>query len=228
MKYKQVLGMCFCVVLWVTLMCVLGYRQGIQPPIIGGPHPYIVKTLNSKIDIYLTDTIEEPNSYIELYYLIEQFPKGGEIYIHLAGKGGHVSSLMRFYNSIKISKATVNTVVDGPVASAHAVLAMMGANISLSKVGHFMFHKPAVYNPLTAENVSLGDICYLFTGKKDRGQDLKQKCVNTENLAVQEVEQMAKDVFYPYLTLDEREQIAKGFDLNITNDEMRERINMFL
>lgn len=176
-------------------------------------------------NVYLTSSIGEESMYIDLYNLIENAPPGQTIVIHLSGNGGNMSTVYHLANAIAQSKAEVDTVVEGPVYSAHAFIAMLGNKITVTNLSQFLFHLPAVQLTEGGDAVLPIQSCLSFAGHYDRGQDAVQKCLDVTNGEQAMYDRMFKVYMAPFLTEKERADIYAGYDVVIPGPQMDKRIN---
>lgn len=187
---------------------------------------YIKCNYNGKIcDIYFIKDIKETDKYLEAIYLLDSSKSDVTLNLHVSGSGGPLSTIYYLYNSIKSSRANINTDIDGPVYSADAFLAMMGTHINIKPVAFFMFHSPGVYNNETKEYVSPESICVQYKGTFDRGQDGEKKCLDNMEFLSNINQIIFKDKIYPYLTSEEILKIQQGYDVYISGEDMNKRLN---
>lgn len=176
-------------------------------------------------NVYLTTKIEVPDRYLSVIALIEEAPAGSTVNLHLIGNGGEMSTVNYFYNAIKESKADVNTIIEGPVYSAHAFIAMFGTHVISKDTGGLMFHLPAAIDPNTKEAIIPTKAkCFLYKGKKDRGQDLVKKCESYADAEAKIYDKIFEDKIYPYMTADEKKRMSEGHDIMISGQEMNRRL----
>jgi hypothetical protein len=153
--------------------------------------------------------------YQKVHDLLMDASSSDKIYLHFLGDGGDATSLVYILNAIKSSPADIVTVIDGPVASAHAVLGVAGKEVVISQYGYWYVH-----------NVSISgmakDLCKDSTGL-DRGLSAKNKCLeNMPRLAVVFNEAIIPYV-EPYLTATEFKAFSEGHDVIISLSELQKR-----
>lgn len=175
-------------------------------------------------NVYLSSSIGEESNYIDLYSLIENAPEGQTIRIHLSGNGGQMSAVYHLANAIAQSKAEIDTIVEGPVYSAHAFITMLGHKIIIMPNSQFLFHLPGVQIDKNNGAVLPDQSCILFLGKTDRGQDLMQKCLDLNRGEQAIFDRMFKVYIAPFLTTDEQIRVYQGYDVYIDGLEMQKRI----
>lgn len=175
-------------------------------------------------EVYFTDIIQDDSEYIGLFNMIEHANKISIINIHLSGYGGQVQTMFHLANVILRSKAQVNTIVEGPVYSAHAFIAMLGHNITVMPNTLLMFHEPAILDPNTKDYVTLEEYCLNKVGHKDRGQDAYWKCKEDSEIYMHLSDQFFSEYVYPYLSKIEIIRIQQGYNVTILGTEMIKRI----
>jgi len=235
MKYLK----CGCFILvYVLVLYCLAFRycnkqQVIINPSLASNPWYMVDTKSPAFDaacsgltceVYLSSAIVEPDKYTQLIRLIETAPAKSTINLHLSGTGGYIDPAINLYNAIALSKAEINTTIDGPVYSAHAYIAMLGKHVTIAPGVLFMFHLPAVLSPITKENELPSEICKLSIGAHDRGQDSYKKCMDGNAAWSIVSDKLLKERVYPYLTKPEVSRMKQGYDIYINGDEMKQRL----
>lgn len=174
-------------------------------------------------EYFFSDSIGDHNNYLNIIKDISLAPEGTVITIHLAGYGGNMDTTVHLVNAIEESKATINVIVEGPVYSAHAFLAMTGKNIRVMDSSLLMFHRPAM--KVNGEYTS--DVRAICAGEKelsDRGQSAYTKCLDQQKAVTRLFERFAAKYVYPYLTQQEIENYRNGHDVYIDGPEMQRRI----
>jgi hypothetical protein len=177
-------------------------------------------------DVFFGSSIVEQQKYMELAKLIELAPEDGIINLHLTGNGGHLDSVFYLENAIALSKGTVNTIVDGPVYSAHAYLATLGKTLTIGPNVVFMFHYPAtrMKTALGVVMVHMTDVCFGVTGT-DRGQPMVDKCKESMEMYLKSVETFYNHHINKYLTRKQQEDVKIGKDIYISGGQMREMLS---
>ena len=181
---------------------------------------YKIYKNNNTYEVYFSNSLSDENSYLSLFNLIQSSSKDSVINLHLSGYGGDWECTLRFFNVIKKSKATINTIVEGPVYSAFAALAMAGDHITINPNTFLMFHEPAAY--LTdGEVITLEESCNVMKGHTDRGQDAYTKCMQqvyyTNKLSVY----IEKTYIFPYFTSEQIYDFNTGKDTYILGDDLK-------
>jgi hypothetical protein len=184
------------------------------------PKAYVLKCGEDKTcHVYLKTEIQGPDAYVDVEYLLDTSGADKTIYVHLRGHGGAVEGAIALVNAMRNSEANVVTVVEGPVYSAHAFLAMAGKQIIVRYPSSFMFHIPA-----NGEGKSGDAICDGQTGV-DRGQDVHQKCLDYSHSLDRQFEYLYTLLVKPYLTDKENEKYHEGWDVYVQGNELAKRIH---
>jgi len=185
---------------------------------------YDISCYTDTCEVFLSSSIDERSNYIGLVKLIETAPKDSTINIHLSGDGGSTDTVIYIGNAVKLSKATVNTIIDGPVYSAHAYLALLGKKITFAPNVFLMFHGPAAlvrHADGSTEYISIDDVCNLVNEKdKDRGQSARRKCVEGNVFYKEAVYNYLKTFGKGYLDDNEMKAISDGYDVYISGLKM--------
>lgn len=194
----------------------------------GASKQYDISCYTNTCEVFFSSSIEEMSNYISLAKLLETAPKDSVINLHLAGNGGSTDTVLYLGNAVKLSKATVNTIVDGPVYSAHAYLALLGDKITLGPNVFLMFHSPAVAVKGPSGNyfyISLDEMCKLVDEKDlDRGKSSRQKCVVGNTFYKQAITKYLTDFGRGYISEEEMKNIVDGDDVYIAGSVMQERV----
>lgn len=211
------------VVIFVVCASYMGYLA-FKPQVIrsSGEVTFECKVNAPTCDVYFSDTIEAPDRYFALYQYIDE-SRGTTLYFHLEGSGGRTATIIKLYNVIKLNETKVISIVEGPVYSAHAFLAMLGEEIRISPSSLFMFHEAAAYNSLTKQYIKPIEMCETFRGQLDRGQDAYKKCVDMVNAESKSMNNMLKRTVFKYLTPEETAKFNEGYDIYISGEEMISR-----
>lgn len=187
---------------------------------------YTMHCTATTCDVYFTNKIYNETIYQELYTLLQYPGSVSKVYFHLSGLGGDVSSIIRLANAIATSKVEVDTVIEGPVYSAHAFIAMLGKHKTIMPYAFFMFHSPGMYSN-TGNVYTTTEYCKrAMAGLKDRGQDAVAKCLAGVVVEDKLFYDMFDKYVAPYLTSGEVKAIKDGYDVYITGDVMGSRLDV--
>ncbi len=175
-------------------------------------------------NIYLGTKIGEPHEYLNLIRYLAEL-QGGRVKMYVAGNGGVMQSAQNIVNAMKASKAKVDIIVYGDVASAHATIAISGDTMTvLNPDTIFIFHTPAATDK-DGFNVLLKHYCEQLAGD-DRGISKKLKCL--KEVALQEKTNYSGlfNVNKQLLTASEWLDHENGDDILLTGKQIFER-NIF-
>lgn len=181
-----------------------------------GEKPYKMICQGVRCDLFLGKKIEDVEQYEDLLQQISTMQPQIILIVHLAGVGGSVETLNRLSSAFHATRAQVYGMVEGDVASAHAMLAMkLRPKLYANPFLIFLFHKPALENGKT-----IAQACEKYLNLKDRGLSLKDKCIKELSkqleVATEEIIQEVKE----FLTPQEQEQLRQGYDILKTAKEL--------
>lgn len=191
---------------------------------IGTKDHYSYDCTGNTCEVYLGDSIDGQASYENLYKLLETADAGTVVNLHMSGYGGRVDTISRLANVISLSKAEVNTIIEGPVYSAHAVIGMFGKHIKLTPFAFFMFHCPGVYLD-DGRILTMEEACSTSKGQFDRGQDAYVKCMQNAEQQEAIFHGIMNAYINKFLTKQEIKDILDGKEVYITSKDMEKRIN---
>ncbi len=173
---------------------------------------------HQECQIYMLEGIKDPSAYLDIYKQLAKAKQGDTVYIHLAGMGGNGDGLVYLLNAINTSPAEVISVVDGAVASAHAVLAVATKKTIINGDGWVLFH-----------NISLtgmvDEVCRQETGS-DRGLAAYTKCMELMPKLVSSYNETIKKYVYPVMSPDEIKQYEEGHDIVISTQQLKDRLQL--
>lgn len=176
-----------------------------------------IECSKSECHIYLTDEIKGPDYYIEQYKVLAKAKATDVVYIHLAGPGGQGDGLVYLINAIKSSKAKVVSVVDGNIASADAVLAIVNKDYIINGDVQVLFHSISTTG-MTEE------ICRNQSGS-DRGLSTYSKCIEDLPKMTDFYNSVINKYVLPLLTTRERTDYLNGHDIIIDGKELKKRLD---
>lgn len=167
--------------------------------------------------IYLLSQIMAPETYKEEYKLLSERKDGDIVYLHLSGPGGQGDGLVYLVNAIRNSKAKVVSMIDGSVASADAVLAVMNKDVIITGDAYIWFHNISLSN-------MVNETCESEQGR-DRGIAQYTKCMENTPKLVAFYNSVINQYVYPLLTKEERVLYDQGHDIIIDSKELRNRLD---
>lgn len=173
-------------------------------------HSNKVQSFNIESQI---NTAEESRSLINA---LQTADKGDVIIIHLAGYGGDGETMMVLVSAIRASSAMTIAVVEAPVYSAHAYIALACDKVLMQPYTTLMLHNGS------NNNIN----CDEFVGLKDRGHDESVKCKQMQAAVNYMVTGLLNT--FTLITPEERSLVENGYDLYLTSDEVifREQTGM--
>lgn len=89
---------------------------------------------------YITNSIEDPDIYNELCYLLQNATETDVFNIHLNTPGGQIDSAFMVVDAIKNSKAKTTACLSGTVASAGTIIALACNDLIVADHTAFMVH----------------------------------------------------------------------------------------
>ena len=179
--------------------------------------PPVISQRGNVVDVYIPEMIYSPNKFLVLFAVLDGLTSSNTVYVHLNGPGGDASAAVQIIFHIKNTKAKTIAVIEGQVASAHAMIAMSTNEIIIGKNTSFVFHTVSSWN-------SEGEYCGDVKGRKDRGQDAYKKCL--QNLKFDNImyDKILLDLIDKSLTKSEIKQIHDGFEVSISGEDMARKI----
>lgn len=164
-----------------------------------------LKSVNT-INIRLETEITEPEFYKDIDQVLQETYSGDVINIHLSGYGGRVDSTLELIYNIQKSHAIVNMIVEAPVYSADAYLAVSGDTLTMNPNSVLMFHAPANSDGLMSSQID----CSTAEGF-DRGHPQSEQCEADKAAQVK----VDSNFIYslPYLTTQEKYKILQGYEI---------------
>lgn len=92
------------------------------------------------LHFYLSQEIDEPHHYIQMFHQIRTAAAGDTIYVFLNTPGGYVHTGVQMINAFRSSAAKIITVLDGVVASMGTMIFLAGDEFVIHDHGQFMIH----------------------------------------------------------------------------------------
>lgn len=142
------------------------------------------------------------NEYVDMITIMDIAEEGDEIHLFLNTPGGDLDTTISIIHAMVRTKAMVITHADGQVASAGTVIFFAGHSYVVSPYCHFMCHD--------GSSGSIGKL----------NENLKN-AIASANL----IRKIYFDVYYPFFTEEEIEDILEGQDYYCDSDEILERLN---
>lgn len=153
------------------------------------------------VHFYLSEEIKEPSNYTDMVYRISAANPADVIFIHLNTPGGQLDTGVQIINAMQNSQAKIITVLEGMAYSLGTLIFLAGDEMIVNDHCMMMFH-----------NFNGGLI--------GKGNELTSQLDAT----VKWFASLAKNVYTPFLTVDEFERIVRGEDLWMQSPEIRVRL----
>lgn len=162
-------------------------------------------------DITINDEIKGENTVKNIVTVLRSASKRDVINFHLAGMGGQVETVWYLINNIKASKATVNMIVEAPVYSGHAFLAVSGNTLTIAPYAFLMLHTSSAY----------GLDCSKAKGT-DRTVSNVEHCQAMYLMHMKKIEEMINNI--TLITANEKQLLLTGHDIYIDSKEVTFRL----
>lgn len=150
---------------------------------------------------FIYEEIGEASLYVDMIQTLDYAGPGNEVNIRLCSPGGNLDSAIAIIHAIQRCQAKVIAHADGPLASAATMIFLACDEFMISPYSNFMFHD--------ASEGSLGKV----------NENLKSTQA-THNL----IHKLYHDIYEPYFSAEEVEDILNGKDVYLSSEEMLERI----
>lgn len=182
--------------------------------LIGAAHAdgqIIADNKDNTYDVYMSNSIGSTDTTIELIHLLKKTKWGDTITFHLAGYGGQVDTVAEIVNAANKSKANLVILVEGPVYSGHAYLAvLLPGKLHVDKYSYLMFHYSSILN----------DDCSSKKGF-DRGVSEVEHCTMFRDAHTKMFNKMLDAS--KYLTQKEKTAILLGHDVYLHPEDIAKR-----
>lgn len=157
------------------------------------------------VHFYLSKGIGEPDQYVDMVYRIASAGPNDVIYIHLNTPGGQIDTGVQIINAMRNSQAKVVTILESTAYSLGTLIFLAGDELVVHDNCMMMFH-----------NFNGGLI--------GKGNEL----VSELEATVKWFEALAKDIYIPFLTEEEFDQIVRGEDMWIQTPEIKARLERMM
>jgi ATP-dependent Clp protease, protease subunit len=154
---------------------------------------------------YITEEIEDYKQYQDLINILKTAEETDKIIIYLNSPGGCVYTTIQIINSMRASKATVITSMDGLVCSAATMIFLSGHEYIVNNNCSFMIH-----------NYSGG-----LSGK---GHEMVSRLKHEQGF----FEQLAYDIYGGFLEDSEIKSMLDGVDIWMDSKEVLKRLHIML
>jgi ATP-dependent protease ClpP protease subunit len=150
---------------------------------------------------YLSDSIGDPEDYIEMIHTIKYAGANDLVYIYLNNGGGQIRTGIQILNAMRVCPARVITVLESEAHSMSSILFLAGDEFIVHENCRMMFH-----------NFSGG----LYGKGNEQVSELAATVTWYDNLI--------RSIYVPFITEAEIERIGKGEDIWMESPEIRERL----
>lgn len=151
---------------------------------------------------YLSSALEGPEHYTEMVQIINSATPNDKLIIHLNTPGGRLDTTSQIVNALRTTQAHVTTIVEGHVASAGTLIFMVADEMTVREDTIMMFH-----------NYSGGAI--------GKGHELTAEIHAKADI----FEKMMKNIYYPFFSYEEIDEIIGGKDFWLGYDEVSARLD---
>lgn len=165
---------------------------------------------SDRVDIRLPPEIKGEETIRPIIKVLQEVGRLDIVIFHLAGVGGEVETVFDLINNVHASKAHVIMLVEAPVYSGHAYLALNGDELIMLPYSSLMLHTSSAY----------GIDCTEKTGT-DRTVPNQEHCQAFLDNHMKLINKVLSSV--SVLTAAEIIQVMTGHDVYITADEYNKR-----
>lgn len=100
----------------------------------------VVVSVASARNLVLPSVIRGDDALSGYSKVLRNASEGEKINLFIQGYGGQATAAFRFMTDLRITKANVTCIVNGPVYSAHSLIALACNNLVISPFSFFMVH----------------------------------------------------------------------------------------
>lgn len=150
---------------------------------------------------YINGAIDDEEDYIDLIDCLYQGKPNESIVIPLNTPGGRLDITMQIINAMRASDANVITFADGQVASAGSLILFASENIGISPYSYVMLHD----------------------GSEGAGGKINEN-VKQALFSQKLIRKIAMDIYQPFFTEKEIDEVLEGRDMWLMSEEVEERI----
>ncbi len=195
----------------LTLLAGVAFTAGFNESKRGASQVY---TMYGEVDVY--------TKYPELIRGLTSGNRHTTIDLHIFGPGGLMSTARLLNNLIALDGPKVRIFVDDNIDSADTLLAFAGDELIIAPRVYFMFHRPVWTNGDGIE-LTANSLCASMTGRKDRGQDAYQKCIDMYNYTGGSSDNLTSQALR-WLTADELKRYKDGYNVYVWGEEIQRRM----
>ncbi len=152
-------------------------------------------------NFYIYNEITEADNYVDLITVLDTANENDQVNLYLNTPGGSLSATLSIIHAINRSQATVTAIADGDVHSAGTLIFLAAPNRSIMPYANFMFHDAS-------------------SGVNGKVSEITKNLEASKKLLTQ----INSDIYYPYLSEEEIDDVLSGRDLWLDANEMYQRI----
>lgn len=166
---------------------------------------YNLAATQQHIHFYISQSIGSPDQYVDMIYRIASAAPTDVIYIHLNTPGGQIDTGVQIINAIRNTPAKVVTILESTAYSLGTLIFLSGDELVVHDNCMMMFH-----------NFNGGLI--------GKGNEL----VSELEATVKWFAALAQDIYIPFLTQEEFDQIVRGEDMWMQTEEIKVRLERMM
>lgn len=158
--------------------------------------------VSNKFTFHLDSPLIEPAAYRDLFTILRNMREEDEMHLLINAPGGRLDACLQMVNLIQNCKGTVIGELLGPSASAHSFIFLACHGWMVHPHSSLMLH---AYSG----------------GVYEKGNEILKSAKATHTL----FEELVNDLYYPFLTEDEVEDILENRDIHIHGKDITERLD---
>lgn len=167
---------------------------------------------HKEVDIRMDSEIKGQESVRAIIKVLQEAKPKDIIRFHLAGVGGEVETVWNLINNVRASKGTVYMIVEAPVYSGHAYLALSSDHLIMRPFSSLMLHTSSAY----------GEDCSTSEGT-DRTVSNVYHCQMFLDTHLRLVTKFLSEIDPKIVTAEEKVRILTGYDYYLTADDYTRR-----
>ena len=150
---------------------------------------------------YLSEAVGEPSEYVDMIHKIKMAGPNDVIYIYLNTPGGQLDTGIQIINAMQNTRAKVITVLESESHSLGTIIFLSGDEFIVNDDCLMMFHNYA-------------------GGTWGKGNEQ----VAQLDATIKWFNKLARDIYIPFLTEEELNQVINGKDMWMDSDEITKRL----
>lgn len=170
------------------------------------PYQYFEQLMTKRVHhFYISKVIEEAEHYVEMVHRIRMAGPEDVVFIHLNTPGGDLSTGVQIINAMAASHAHIICSVEAESYSLGTMIFLSADEFIVQENCMMMFHQ-------------------WTGGVYGKGHEQKSQLLATEEW----FNTLAHDIYVPFLSEEEFEDMIKGKDIWIQSEEIKERLNVMV